>query len=781
MSKKDLKVTLIGDDKTGKAFGSAGSGAAKFAKVAAAGLAAVGAAAAATGVALFKIGGEFDKSYDTIRVGTGATGDALGALKDDFRDVVANVPTDFKSASTAIADLNTRTGQTGEPLRQLSKQMLEMTRLTGGDLSANIASVTRVFGDWGVAAKDQSGTMDYLFKVSQTTGIGIDALSQKVVQFGAPLRQMGFDFETSAAMLGKWEKEGVNTEAVLSGMKIGLGKFSAAGKEPVKAMADVTAAIKGAGTAGAANQIAIEAFGQRAGPDMAAAIREGRFDLDALMGTLKGSKETILGAAADTQDFTEKWQMFKNQALLALEPIATRVFTALGGYLDRFSAWWSANGPMVIATATAIGASVTAAFTTAASGVQAAIGIFQQFQPIILAVAGVVTAVFVPHFVAMGVAATVNAAKTVAAWVTTQVAAIKSAVIHSAQIVGMVAKWALLGAQSLLHAAKVAAAWLIAMGPIALVIAAVIGLVVVIVKNWDTIKEKTAALWGWVKTATSAAWTAVKTAFSAGMEAVKTAVTTYFNAYKTIVTTVFTAIKTAISTAWGAVKTAFTTALQAIKTVVATYFNAYRTVVGAVFGAIQGAVSAAWTAVKGVFQRSLGAIGTAVTTGLGKVVGYFAGLPRAITGAVGDLGSLLSRAGGKVISGFIDGITGGFRKVRETLGKLTSMLPDWKGPASRDAMILRNAGQLVMGGFERGLRDEFGLIRRTMNDATDLVGMKVGGTGYVNRRLASTAAAAPVEQVRKFELHMHGTLDAKITEQTLESMLLRMELLNGTP
>jgi hypothetical protein len=46
-----------------------------------------------------------------------------------------------------------------------------------------------------------------------------------------------------------------------------------------------------------------------------------------------------------------------------------------------------------------------------------------------------------------------------------------------------------LGVQSLLHAAKVAAAWLISMGPIALVVAAVVGLVAVVIKNWETIKN----------------------------------------------------------------------------------------------------------------------------------------------------------------------------------------------------------------------------------------------------------------------------------------------------
>lgn len=72
-----------------------------------------------------------------------------------------------------------------------------------------------------------------------------------------------------------------------------------------------------------------------------------------------------------------------------------------------------------------------------------------------------------------------------ASWIATQVA----------QSATFVARWALMGVQSLLHAAKVAAAWLIAMGPIALVIAAVVGLVALIIANWDRIVAFTRDLW----------------------------------------------------------------------------------------------------------------------------------------------------------------------------------------------------------------------------------------------------------------------------------------------
>jgi hypothetical protein len=56
--------------------------------------------------------------------------------------------------------------------------------------------------------------------------------------------------------------------------------------------------------------------------------------------------------------------------------------------------------------------------------------------------------------------------------------------------------------------------------------------------------------------------------------------------------------------------------------------------------------------------------------------------------------------------------------VRGLLSSLTSMLPDWKGPADVDERILRESGRLVMRGFEAGLTDQFDSVRRTLSGLT---------------------------------------------------------------
>ena len=133
---------------------------------------------------------------------------------------------DAEKIGQAIAEISTRLGLTGKPLQEMAVQMLNLARTAGTDIGPLIAAATRTFGDWSIATSQQSKALDYLFRTSQTTGIGVQQLMEIVVQFGAPMRALGFTFEQAAAMMGKWEKEGVNTELVIGSLRIAAGNFA---------------------------------------------------------------------------------------------------------------------------------------------------------------------------------------------------------------------------------------------------------------------------------------------------------------------------------------------------------------------------------------------------------------------------------------------------------------------------------------------------------------------------------------------------------------------------
>ncbi|MFD4527860.1 hypothetical protein ACFWP7_28800 [Streptomyces sp. NPDC058470] len=103
--------------------------------------------------------------------------------------------------------------------------------------------------------------------------------------------------------------------------------------------------------------------------------------------------------------------------------------------------------------------------------------------------------------------------------VATAVTAVGSAVATAAAWVG---SWIAMAATATLSAITMAAAWLLSIWPIALIIAAVVGLAVLIIKNWDTIKAWTIkifnAVWNWLK----GLWDDIVALFNWAVDMVKT-------------------------------------------------------------------------------------------------------------------------------------------------------------------------------------------------------------------------------------------------------------------
>lgn len=297
--------------------------------------AAIAAGFAAGAAGIVKIGGTFEGVEKTLRVGTGATGKDLQSLTDITKKIATAVPSDFGTVATAVADINTRLGLTGTELQSFSQQMLNLSNITGTDVEGNIASATRALGDWGDQAGTAGGAANYMFSIAQATGIEFGNLADQLVNYGAPLRQVGFTFEESAALIGKFEKEGVNAELVLGSLRQALGKMAREGEPAIETFKRTTEEIKNAGTASEANSIALELFGARAGPDMAAAIREGRFELEDFYKIMDGGGDDINTAAAETMTLSEKLTMLKNKVIVTLAPMVSKAFAAIERAFER--------------------------------------------------------------------------------------------------------------------------------------------------------------------------------------------------------------------------------------------------------------------------------------------------------------------------------------------------------------------------------------------------------------------------------------------------------------
>jgi len=280
----------------------------------------------AMGTVATKAALDIDEAMDLIAAGTGAQGKELEALQQSWKALAANVTQGFDVSAQVLADFNTRLGLTGMALTNLSKLALDAARLLNEDVNAVVAQASKAMQDWGVSAQEASSFMNKLFVAAQSTGIGMSTLSTQLYKYGAALRGMGFDTNSAIALLSQFEKQGVNTELVLGSLRIGLGKLANEGiTDAGMAFEALINKIKNAESTTEATQIAMEVFGTRAGPDLATAIREGRFEIEEMVKMLEKSQDAIEKTAAATDGFSEQWQRTKNSFLLAIEPIGTQI------------------------------------------------------------------------------------------------------------------------------------------------------------------------------------------------------------------------------------------------------------------------------------------------------------------------------------------------------------------------------------------------------------------------------------------------------------------------
>ena len=299
------------------------------------------------GKGLYKLGEEFDNAYDAIRVGTGATGEALESLKNDFKDVYGSVPTTMEDASKAIADYNTRLGLTGKELSELSKQAIAVSGMLEEDLGTTIETSSQAFQQWGVNSQDMAKQMDHIFKVSQATGMGFNELMLSMQQYGPQLQDMGYSFQEASTLMGQMEKAGVNTTEVLAAMKKAVGTLAKEGISASDGLQKYYEQIKNAGSAAEAAAIANEVFGARAGSTVANAIRKGTFEIEAFTNALNSSDESIMGAMWETADAQERFGMLQQQFRLLIEPIASGVFDHVAKLMPTISRLFEQLAPVV--------------------------------------------------------------------------------------------------------------------------------------------------------------------------------------------------------------------------------------------------------------------------------------------------------------------------------------------------------------------------------------------------------------------------------------------------
>jgi len=306
----------------------------------------IGAGVALTGVMglgkvasdLMGIGETFDTMTDTIIVGTGASGEALDALVESAKEIATTVPTTFENAGDLVQNLNTRMGLVGDDLEAVGQRVAAAGQLLGQDV--DLDKLTGAFNAFGVANEDAAEKMDYLFNVGQATGIGFNDLAG-IIESNAPsLQNLGFSFEETANMAGLLDKAGMDASGVMGKMSKALVELAEPGQSAADAYRDVITEMEGfieAGDTASAIDVASTVFGTRGAAQFVGALQSGALSMEELENAALGAGDGIMGTMDATMDWPERWELLKNQATEALEPIGGALMEGASAAMEKFS------------------------------------------------------------------------------------------------------------------------------------------------------------------------------------------------------------------------------------------------------------------------------------------------------------------------------------------------------------------------------------------------------------------------------------------------------------
>lgn len=431
---------------------------------------------------------------------TGATGDELKAMQDIARDMAKSLPTTFEDAGTAVGELNTRFGVTGQELETLSEDFLKFAKINGVDLNNSIDQTQKALSAFGLSAADAPALLDSLTKAGQNTGASVDTLTAGLIQNGTAFQELGLSIDQAVNLMGQMETSGANSETVMQGLRKALKNAAKDGIPLDQALTDLQDTILNGKDGMDGLTASYDLFG-KSGDQIYGAVKNGTLDFTDLAAAAEDAGGTLDAVFQETLTPAEQWQMTMNSAKDAGYQIGGTVLTMLApamkklaDMMQKLSDWWNKLSP---------GAQKAIAITV---GIAAAIG------PLLMILGTLASAI--------------------------------------GSIIGLVA---VVGPAIAALAAPIG----IAIG----VIAALIAIGVALYKNWDTIKAWAIKTWNSIQTAVTtvvnqvkqqfnnlkatltALWNGIKTTASNVWNGIKSAITNPIETAKNTVKSIIDKIK----------------------------------------------------------------------------------------------------------------------------------------------------------------------------------------------------------------------------------------------
>lgn len=275
------------------------------------------------------------QGYETIITKTGATGEALEELNDVANNIFTSMPMSMSDVGTAVGEVNTRFGLTGDALEDLSTKFLKFADINGTNVNSSIDNVSASAKAFNLNADETAQLLDVLTAVGQQTGIDMSSLESTMSSNATVFKEMGLSASESAQLLGQFEINGVDTATALSSLKKAQQNAASEGKSLKDVLKSAMGSIRNTADETYRMNVATELFGKKGAAQMSQAIREGRFSLDSLSDSMESYAGVTDATFEETQTASDQLTTSVNAVKLSMSELASTALDALQPCIDK--------------------------------------------------------------------------------------------------------------------------------------------------------------------------------------------------------------------------------------------------------------------------------------------------------------------------------------------------------------------------------------------------------------------------------------------------------------
>jgi phage-related minor tail protein len=277
----------------------------------------------ALGAAAMKASADVGGAYRSMQRETGATGTELAGLKTAFDTVFKTVPASADDVATALSRITQTLDLTTKATGELATQFLNLSRMTGTDITTNIDSASEAFNAWGEAIPDTGFALDAFYTISQNTGQSVSDITSTLALAAGPAKAAGLGYQETAIMVAQLGAAGVPTKQIVSSLTAVVKDATTNNVSASTEWQNLINKFKDPSYKATADDMAILGTNTE---KFANAARNGDLDFAPLLQKIKDSPNAINDMAAKTGTLTEALTLLKNRAELALKPLGDSIY-----------------------------------------------------------------------------------------------------------------------------------------------------------------------------------------------------------------------------------------------------------------------------------------------------------------------------------------------------------------------------------------------------------------------------------------------------------------------